>query len=86
LEGASELKIYGKYYPVKAEVINLEVLSAHADQGELLDWMSEIKNTPEKVFIIHGENHSADALRLKIKDSYGWECTLPELYSIHELP
>ena len=71
LEGASELKIYGKYYDVKAEIMNLEVLSAHGDQGELLDWMSEIESAPEKVFIVHGENHAADAMRLKIKDTYG---------------
>jgi len=86
LEGASELKIYGKYYPVKAEVLNLEVLSAHADQAELVDWMSAIEQAPEKVFIIHGENHAADAFRLKVKDTLGWQCTLPELYSIHEIP
>jgi len=82
LEGASELKIYGKYYDVKAEVFNLQVLSAHADQAELLDWMSEIKNSPEKIFIVHGETHSADALRVKIKDTYNWNCTIPELYGI----
>lgn len=85
LEGASELKIYGKYYEVKAEVFNLQVLSAHADQSELLDWMSEIKNAPEKVYIVHGESQSADAFRVKIKDTYGWECSIPELYSIEEI-
>ncbi|MFX3626057.1 MAG: MBL fold metallo-hydrolase RNA specificity domain-containing protein [bacterium] len=85
LEGASELKIYGKYYEVKAEVFNLQVLSAHADQSELLDWMSEIKNAPEKVYIVHGESQSADAFRVKVKDTYGWDCTMPELYSIEEI-
>lgn len=86
LEGASELKIYGKHYDVKAEVFNLQVLSAHADQSELLDWMSDIKNTPENVFIIHGENQSADTLKLKINDIYGWNSTIPELYSIEDIP
>ena len=86
LEGASELKIYGKHYDVKAEVFNLQVLSAHADQSELLDWMSDIKNTPENVFIIHGENQSADTLKLKINDVYGWNSTIPELYSIEDIP
>jgi len=86
LEGASELKIYGKYYEVKAEILNLEVLSAHADQGELLDWMSDLESKPEKVFIVHGENHAADALRLKIKDTLGWDSILPELYRIEEIP
>ena len=81
-EGAHEVKIYGKYYPVKAKIIMLQGLSAHADQRELLNWLSEIKNTPEKVFIIHGEAHPADVLRVKIRDEYGWECEVPELYVI----
>ncbi len=86
LEGASEIKIYGKYYPVKAEIINLQVLSAHADQAELLDWMSEIKNKPERIFITHGEPHAADAFRVKIKDTFGWDSIIPELYSMENIP
>ena len=82
--GIHEVKIYGKYYPVKAQILNIQSLSAHADQKELLDWMSDIENTPEKVFIIHGEAQAADVLRVKIKDTYGWKCTIPELYAIEE--
>ena len=66
--------------------ILLQVLSAHADQAELLDWMNDIKDQPERVFIIHGEAHSADMFRVKIKDVYGWDCTIPELYEIDEIP
>lgn len=84
-EGAHEVKIYGKYYPVKAKIIMLQGLSAHADQRELLNWLGGIKNTPEKVFIIHGEAHAADVLRVKIKDEHGWECIVPELYSIETI-
>ncbi len=86
LEGVSELKIYGKEYPVEAEVINLEVLSAHADQPEMLDWMSEIKSAPEHTFIVHGEAEAAATFKEKIKEQYGWESTVPELYSIVEIP
>lgn len=85
LEGETEVKLYGKYYPVKAEIKNLQVLSAHADQTELLDWMSEIKNTPEKVFIIHGEATSAQVFSEKVTETYGWKSEIPELYSIEEL-
>lgn len=85
LEGAAALKIYGKYHEVKAEIINVEVLSSHADQTDLIDWLSNIKEAPENIFIIHGESHSADALRLKIKDTYDWDCTIPELYEIVEI-
>jgi len=85
LEGTHEIKIYGHYYPVKAEIFDLESLSAHADQQELLDWISDIKNTPEKIFIVHGEVHAADAFRVKVKDTYQWECTIPELYDIERI-
>ncbi|MFT6166938.1 MAG: metallo-beta-lactamase family protein [Vicingaceae bacterium] len=85
MEGAKEIKIYGKYCDVKAEIFNIQALSAHADQSELLDWMSEIKDKPEKVFLVHGEPHAADTLRVKIKDTYGWDCEIPELYSIVEV-
>ncbi|MEZ4858175.1 MAG: MBL fold metallo-hydrolase [Flavobacteriaceae bacterium] len=85
LEGAHEIKFFGKYYPVKAKVHHLESLSAHADQTYLLDWVKDIKNIPETVFLIHGEPTSSDALRVKIKNTYGWKVHLPKLYETIEL-
>tara|TARA_B100002051_G_C16710519_1_gene626377 strand:- start:156 stop:1526 length:1371 start_codon:yes stop_codon:yes gene_type:complete len=84
LEGAHELKFFGKYYPVKAEIHHIESLSAHADQQGLLDWTSNIKNIPEETFLIHGEPTAQDALRVKLRDSYGWKVTIPKLYEIRE--
>lgn len=81
-EGAHELKIYGKYYPVKARIQSLHGLSGHADQGELINWLARIRERPEKVFLVHGEPQAADALRVKIKDELGWECEIPELHAI----
>ncbi len=84
-EGAHEIKLFGKYYPVSAKVHQIESLSAHADQKELLDWMSEIKNIPEKVFLIHGEATAADTLRVKIQDTYQWRVYIPKLYESIEV-
>lgn len=78
-EGAREVKIFGKYLPVEAEILNLHSISAHADQQELLDWLSQVKNKPEKVFLIHGEPTAADTLRVKIKDTYQWPVHIPHL-------
>ncbi len=85
LEGAHELKFFGKYHPVKAKVAHLESLSAHADQQELLDWLKEIKNIPERVFLIHGEPTALDAFRTKIRDSYRWNVHIPKLYEVVEI-
>ena len=84
LEGAHELKLFGKYYPVKATIRHLESLSAHADQQELLLWTKDINNIPEGVFLIHGEPLALDAFRVKLKDVYGWQVTIPKLNEIRE--
>lgn len=77
LEGAKEIKIYGNYYPVEAKILEIEGLSAHGDQNDLLRWLSALENKPQKVFLVHGENEPADELRIKIKEQYGFNCTVP---------
>lgn len=77
LEGAKELKIFGNYYEVKANVVEIQSLSAHADQKGLLDWLSALENKPQKVFLVHGENQPADELRIKIQEQYGFDCSVP---------
>ena len=77
LEGAQEIKIYGKYYPVRANIMLIESLSAHGDQKDLLNWLSELETKPKKVFLVHGENEAADELRLKIQDQYNFEVRVP---------
>ncbi|WP_299667806.1 MBL fold metallo-hydrolase [uncultured Polaribacter sp.] len=84
-EGAHEIRFYGKYYPVKASIKTIESLSAHADQKELLNWMSSIKNIPEKVYLIHGEPTALDAFRVKIKNTYHWNVSIPKLNDIDEI-
>ncbi len=79
-EGTHEIKIYGKYYPVQASVLNINSLSAHADQSELIAWLSAIKTTPKAVYLIHGEPTAQNAFRVKIKDTFGWEAIIPDLY------
>ena len=84
-DGAHEIKFFGRYYPVKAKIKHIESLSAHADQSDLLFWMSNIKNIPEQVFLIHGEPVALDAFRLKIKDTFKWNVTIPKLLTVHEV-
>ncbi len=85
LEGAQELKFFGKYYPIKADIQHIESLSAHADRQGLLDWTSNIKNIPEETFLIHGETEAQNALRLKLQETYGWKVSIPKLFSVKEI-
>lgn len=85
LEGADEIKIRGKYYPVKAKILEILGMSAHGDQKDLLNWLSELKTKPEKIFLVHGENQASDELRIKIRERYGFECTVPLLGQVVEI-
>jgi metallo-beta-lactamase family protein len=85
LEGAKELKFFGKYYSVEANVVLVEGLSAHGDQNDLLNWLRDLKQKPKKVFLVHGENEAADGLRLKITEEFGYDCSVPFLGQIVEL-
>ena len=85
LEGAKEVKLYGKYYPVEAEVVLVEGLSAHGDQNDLLSWLSDLKQKPQKIFLVHGENEAADTLRTKIFETYEFDATVPLLGQVIEI-
>lgn len=85
LEGEKELKVYGKTVSFQMEVAEIQGLSAHADHAELIDWMSKITNKPARIFIVHGEKEGAEALQKGIKESYGWDAEIPQLYNIEEI-
>lgn len=79
MEGANEIKLHGKFYKVKASIENIDGLSAHGDQTELLQWLSKIKQAPRQIFITHGEATSSTALQKKIMCTYGWPSIIPKL-------
>jgi len=85
LEGAQEIKFFGRYFPVKATIKSIESLSAHADQQELINWMDGIKNIPEKIYLIHGEPTALDAFRTKIKEVYSWNATIPKISDVENV-
>lgn len=85
LEGAKEIKFFGKYYSVETNVVLVEGLSAHGDQNDLLNWLRDLQQKPKKVFLVHGENEAADGLRLKITEEFGFDCNVPFLGQTIEL-
>jgi metallo-beta-lactamase family protein len=78
LEGADQIKIHGEYHPVRAEVANLHMLSAHADADEIMTWLEGFEAPPKKTFIVHGEPRAADTLRHRIEEEKGWTVIVAE--------
>lgn len=85
VDGAEKVKIHGTYWPVQAEILNLSHLSAHADTRELIDWIQQMPEKPRQIFVNHGENDAADALRLSIEEKLRIRSEVPEIGKIYEL-
>lgn len=83
--GADTVKIHGQHIPVRAEVVCLESMSAHADRDELLQWVGALPQKPQRVFVTHGEPVPADALRQAIEERHGFECAVPEYLDVVDL-
>jgi metallo-beta-lactamase family protein len=78
IEGAREVKIFGEYVAVKAQVSHLEGFSGHADADGLMAWLRGFETAPRQTFVVHGEPAASDALRLRIADELGWPVRVPE--------
>lgn len=76
--GAKSIKLFGEYVSIRAEVAQIEGLSAHADQTGLLNWLKGLGQAPSQVFVTHGEPHAADTLRLRITEQLGWAARVPD--------
>lgn len=80
VNGVESVKIHGEYWPVKAEVHNLDSLSAHGDYNEILSWLAQGTISPEHVYITHGETVASDEMRKRIRERFGWNTEVPELF------
>lgn len=77
LEGARQLKMYGRYVPVHAEVVQVPDFSVHADAGEVVAWLRRAAERPRTVYVVHGEPHASEALAERIRDELGWCAVVP---------
>jgi metallo-beta-lactamase family protein len=85
VNGADEIKIHGEFWPVKAEVANLDSLSAHADSDEILKWIGKMPERPKHIFVTHGEHAAAETLKRRIMAELETEASVPEFMSVVDL-
>jgi metallo-beta-lactamase family protein len=85
LGGVDSIKIHGEYVPLRAQVVQIENLSAHADGDEIMGWLSHFRTPPRRTFITHGEADAADTLRRRIEENLKWNCSVPDYLETIEL-
>jgi metallo-beta-lactamase family protein len=84
VDGAKVVHIFGEEIAVNAAVHTLGGFSAHADQKELLEWLSAFRNSPE-VFIVHGEEETSQTFADLVREHYGFLTRVPEKGEAFEL-
>jgi metallo-beta-lactamase family protein len=77
LHGAATLRVFGEDIPIRARVVHLDSLSAHADADELISWLGAAPTPPSSVSIVHGEPIAAESLRRRIRHELGWAASVP---------
>ncbi|HLK01162.1 MAG TPA: MBL fold metallo-hydrolase [Streptosporangiaceae bacterium] len=75
-EGARTIKIHGEYVPVRAEIVQTDAFSAHADSGDVLSWLAGAP-APRTTYVVHGEPSAASALRDRLDTDLGWTAVVP---------
>ena len=76
--GAPEVKIFGQFVPIRAQVAALEQFSDHADPPEMLEWLRTFKNQPGTTYLVHGEPAASSQLRDRMKKELGWNVQVAE--------
>jgi metallo-beta-lactamase family protein len=77
VEGAPEVRIHGQMVPVRARIAKNDSMSAHADRGEIMRWLSTLPQPPKQLFLVHGELAPMDALKTAIQQRFGWTGSTP---------
>jgi metallo-beta-lactamase family protein len=76
-EGARQLKIHGRYVPVRADVVVVDEFSVHADGYELMHWLGQLPSPPRTCYVVHGEPSGAEALADRLQQQLGWCAVVP---------
>lgn len=79
IEGASEVNIHGEKVAIRAQIVRMEGFSAHADQAELIDWLSCLGTQAEKIILVHGESESQNIFADLVEKKFGKIPLIPEL-------
>lgn len=80
-----EANIFGLSYDVRAEIVTIGGLSAHADQDTLINYASHVKNDAKQIFLVHGEQDAADALMGKLREKGITQLVYPDIHQSIEI-
>ena len=85
LDGAKSVKLFGEEIAVRAEIVNFQGLSSHADRDHLLAWIQNVKAPkPQHVFVVHGDREVAPYFAQSI-ENLGFTAHAPQYTEVYDL-
>lgn len=84
-DGAKFVSLFGQQVPVRAQVVSMGQLSAHAGKSELLRWLSGFAAPPRQTFLVHGEPVALNSLRDAVTAQFKWPVTIPAYLQTFDL-
>jgi metallo-beta-lactamase family protein len=72
VDGAKRVTLFSQSMPVRADIYTIGGLSAHADQGALLQWLGHFRHPPHRTCVVHGEAATATGFAALIESQLGW--------------
>ncbi len=77
VSGAKQVHMFGQTIPVRAQVVILNDLSAHADAAELERYAASVPGL-QNIFLVHGEPDRAAGLQASLKQTHPtWNVQVP---------
>jgi metallo-beta-lactamase family protein len=76
--GAKEVKIFGDFVSIRAQIAAFEQFSDHADPPELLEWLHTFPKRPSVTYLVHGEPAASSQLRETMIKDLGWNVQVAE--------
>lgn len=78
VEKSPYVKIFGEEFPLKAEVMVMNSMSAHADSDELLTYCNNLdKGRLQNIFLVHGDEDQQEKFKKRLKENEFSEVTIP---------
>ena len=71
-DGATEIKLLGRIYPVAARIERIDSMSAHADYSETMRWLSGFTRAPRMTYLVHGDPVALNALADRVTRELHW--------------
>lgn len=77
VEKNETVRIFGRLFDLRAEIITINAFSSHADKDGLVEYCTQCKEKLKQIFIVHGEVEQAEALRKNIRSKIDLKPKIP---------